>query len=131
MTVEEKILAILSAAGSVTALVPTERIKPEGDWQNLARPYIVHQPIVGQPIHTHGEGLVSLRIWDFYEVSIYAASTSEARAIGEAVTAALDGHVDSEVNRIALANTPRISPYDTDRKVASVTLDFQVAGALT
>ncbi len=132
MTVEEKVYALLSAAAAVTVQVPAARIKPPGDWQDLARPYIVHAPIngAGETVHTHDGGLQALRIWHFYCIEIYAQTTSQARAIAELVIAALDGHSDSDVDRIALASPPYLHAYDTDRKVAQVSLDFEIGGAL-
>jgi hypothetical protein len=131
LTCEEKIQALLIASDALIALVAMDHISVPGDWQGRGVPYILHQPIVGRTIHTHVEGLAGLRQWDFYEVSIYATSYSEARTLGDLVVTALDGYRDDDVDRIALAHTPTTVPYDTDRKIARVTLDFEVAGGLT
>ncbi len=131
MTAEEKIYAILSNAAPVIAIVPAANIKVPGDWQSLQVPYIIHQPIVGRTIHTHSEGLQALRIWDFYTVEVYAASHGQARQIMDVIVAALDGYKDADVQRIALIKTPTAMPYDTDRKIACVSADFEVAGHLT
>lgn len=88
MTVEEATYAALSAAGAVTALVPASRIKVRGNWQNLAAPYIIHFPVSADPIHTH-EGRAALTGWPFYQVSIFATTYSQARAIAQAVVTAL------------------------------------------
>src|SRR5579885_1720941 len=131
MTAEEKIYAILSAAAPVTNVVPADRIKPPGDWQSLDRHYIIHQPIIGRTIHPPSEGLTEIRLWDFYQIEVYAASHGQARQIMDIIVSALDGYKDADVQRIALQKTPSAMPYDTDRKVACVTGDFEVAGYLT
>lgn len=131
MTVEEKVQVILLADSTLTAVVSGARIKTPGDWQGLERPYIIHQPHAGRVTHTYGEGLQPLRQWDFYGVEIYAATHGQARAIGELVIAAMDGYQDADVQRIALANPPVPGLYDTDRKVARLSLDFEIAGELT
>lgn len=131
MDVEEKIRIILLASIDLARVVPGDRIKTPGDWQALPTPYIIHQPVAGQLIHTHDEGLQPLRMWDFYEVSVYATTHGQARAIGNIVVAALDGYQDSDVQRIALSSAPAAGEYDGDRKVARVSLDFEVAGGLT
>lgn len=92
MTIEEKIYAVLSADATVTALVPATRIKPPGNWQNLARPYIVQFPVSEGPIRTHTEGLQDLRIWDFYQLDIFGDTYSSAKAVAEALRTALDGN---------------------------------------
>lgn len=91
MTVEEKAQAVLAAAAGVTALVPAARIRVPGDWQNLAAPYIIHYPVSVTPTRSH-EGLEALEVYDFYQVSVYAATFSAARAIERAVRSALDGN---------------------------------------
>jgi len=92
MTVEEAVHGILTANSTVIALCPSSRILVPGDWQNIQSPYIIHFPASSSQIHTHGEGLALLRIYDFYQVSIFAASYSGARALADAVIAALDGY---------------------------------------
>lgn len=131
MTCEEKVRALLIADDALTAVLPAERILVPGDWQSLSMPYLIHQPVVGRVTHTHSEGLVPLREWDFYEVSVYALTHSQARQIADLVVTALDNYSDDDVDRIALANTPRPEPFDDDRKIARVSLDFEIAGALT
>jgi hypothetical protein len=89
MTIEEAIYTILSSNATITALVPASRIKVPGDWQNIERPYIVHQVSSLQPTRTH-TGLASLRTWD-YQINIIADTYSAGRALTEAVIVALDG----------------------------------------
>lgn len=132
MTVDEKVQAVLIASGDLTAQVSAERIKTPGDWQGLSVPYIVHQPAVpGRVTRTHVEGLQALRQWDFYEVAVYARTHGEARQIGDLVVSALDGYRDEDVDLIALGASAKAAPFDGERKVASVVLDFEIAGALT
>jgi len=130
MTAEEKIYAVLSANAGVTALVPASRIKVTGDYQNLAKPYLVHFPVAGETIQTH-QGMAALRLWQNYQVSVYASDYGSARRIADAVVAALDNYRDTDTDRIALAYPPVSLGFDTDLKVAHIALDFEVAGALT
>lgn len=97
MTIEEKTFALLSAASGVTSLCPVTRIKPPGNWQNLGKPYIVHQPIAIDPARTH-TGVIPLKQW-VYQVSCFTDarievnpnSYKQARDLALAVVAALDG----------------------------------------
>lgn len=93
MTVEEKVQAILEAAGTVTALCPAARIRVPGTWQNLSAPYIIHFPVAVEPTRDHS-GLKVLRIWDPYQVSIFASTYSAGRALADAIRDALDGVTD-------------------------------------
>lgn len=130
MTAEEKVYAVLAAAAGVTALVPASRIKVPGDHQNLAKPYLVHFPVAGDTTQCH-DGPKALRLWNNYQVSVYAADYSSARILADAVVAALDGYRDADTDRIALAYAPVSLGYDTDLKVAHIALDFEIAGGLT
>ena len=120
----------MSGVAGITSLVPAARIKVQGDWQNLALPYIMHFPVGVQPIHTHTEGLAALRLWRFYQISIFALTYSEAIGIRDALIAGLDGYKDSDVNRIAYRGIGS-SDFDTDRKIQHVALNFEVSGTLT
>jgi len=129
VTVEEKMFSIFQGLAAVTAIVPIERIKGPGDWQNLARPYIVHFPVAVEPIHTHTEGLMGLKIWRFYQVSIIAASYGLAATIRDVLIDALDGYHDSDVNRIAYLGVG-MTNFDTDKKIAEMALNFEVSEGL-
>ncbi len=129
MTAEEKVFGILRNDRLVTALVPDTRIKVPGDWQGLARPYIIHQPAGAEPTNCY-DGPKELRIWRFYQISVYADTYREAREIAAAVEYAMDGYVDENTDRISLARTPTSLGYDTDLKAMHIALDFEIAGAL-
>jgi hypothetical protein len=129
MTATQKIYALLSADATLTALVPASRIKPQGDWQNLAQGYIVHFPVSALPTRCY-DGLKALRFVR-HQVSVFAANESAALAIAAAVVDALDGTHDADVSLIALQNGPYSLGYDTDLKVAHVMVEFELAGALT
>lgn len=88
-TVETEVYDTLRAASGVTSLCPADRIKPPGNWQNLARPYIIHFPVALRQSRTHG-GLNG-RIWDSYQVSVFADDYADGRSLSDAVVAALDG----------------------------------------
>lgn len=128
MTAEEKMFSVLSGAATVTALVPADRIKPRGDWQNVPRPYIEHFPVAAAPIRTHS-GLAKLQIWPFYQISIFAGSMGLAATIRDTVIAALDGYHDDDMNLIAYQGIGS-TDYDAARKVAFMALIFDVAEGL-
>ena len=79
--IEQQVYTILSATAALTALVPAARIKPPGDWQNLALPYIVHFPVAPDPVHVHDDSAIQPGIWDFYQISVFSATYSEGRAV--------------------------------------------------
>lgn len=128
MTATQKIYAVLSAATGVTALVPAARIKPAGDWQNLAKPYIVQFPVTAEFTRTY-DGPKALR-FTRHQVSIFADLQSTAETIAAAVLAALDGYNDADVSLIAAQNA-FAAGYDTDLKVAHYVVEFEIAGAVT
>lgn len=130
MTVEAKMYDIMRGAVGVTALVPAARLKPQGDWQNLALPNVVHFPVAVETIHTHNEGLMALRLCRFYQISVFALTYGEAASIRDALVVALDGYKDADVNRIAYRGVGS-SDFDTDRKIQHIALNFEVDGALT
>jgi hypothetical protein len=125
MTIEEKVKELLTAASAVTDSVPADRIKPPGDWQALARPYIVHFPVAPAPDYTH-QGRAALTQWPSYQASVFAADYATARAIAVAVVNALLASSDPKFfwrGQTAL-------PYETDTKVQHIALDFEVWEAL-
>ena len=88
-TVETEVYDVLRNAAAVTALCPAARIKPPGNWQNLTRSYIVHFPVALRQARTH-DGLKG-RLWDSYQVSVFADDYTSGRNLADAVVAALDG----------------------------------------
>lgn len=128
MTATQKVYALLSASAGVTALVPATRIKPPGDWQNLAKPYVVHFPVATEPTRTY-VGPVPMRFVR-HQVSIFAADEGSAETIAAAVITELDGHFDTDVGLIALMDSYSLG-FDTDLKVAHVAVDFTLTGDLT
>jgi hypothetical protein len=124
MTIEEKVYALLSTTGAVTAIVPASRIKPPGNWQNLARPYIVHFPVALTTNYTHG-GRAALNGWP-YQVSCFADSYSAARALAAAVASALQGNHDG-CQFFVRGQTPL---FDAEVLVHHIAIDFEVFEAL-
>jgi len=126
VTVSEKVQAVL-AGGAVTTFVPAARIKVPGDWQNLARPYIVHFPVSPAPTQTHG-GRAALIIWEFYQVSIFADTYSTGEEAAIAVRDNLPG-VHDGVHIFWHAGGWYIGK-DDDTGVHHFALDFKIAEAL-
>jgi hypothetical protein len=125
-TIEETVYSLLSADATFIALNPAARIKVPGDWQSLSKPYTMHSPVSHRPIHTH-QGIADLKEWPNYQVTACALNYSDARAVAERVKVVLAASNDPKFflrNDVAL-------PYDTDRKVAQIALDFQVFEALS
>lgn len=124
MTIEEQVYAILSAASGVITLCPATRIKVPGNWQNLARPYIIHFPVSVTPIQMHG-GLAAMRIWDYYQISCVADSYSGARTLAEAVITALNG---SHSGLTALFES-EFAMRDEETNTEQIALNFRCAYA--
>lgn len=125
MTIEEKIQELLAASlpayGSpVEELVPEARIKPPGDWQNLARPYVVHFPAGVMPIYTH-DGREPLTGWT-YQVSTFAATYSAARVVADAVRDTLSGVHDG----VHCFWQSRVHYYEPDTRTHHIADDFEV-----
>lgn len=129
MTIEEKIYALLSGNGAVTALVPSSRIKPPGFWQNMARPYIVHRPVAAEPIRCHSEGLINHRFWDPYQVSVISDDYASGRPVINAVRDALDG-VHAGGVQIQLKPSPWYVGRDSETNTELFALDFFISEAL-
>lgn len=130
MTVNEKVQAVLTAATGVTALVPADRIKPPGNWQSMASPYIVHFPVTFEPLHVYGS-LSDKGKW-LYQVSVFAASASSARAVADAVRTALDGtHTISGWSLTALITAEHTLPWEADTGIHHIAVEFDVFARLS
>lgn len=130
MTISEKVQALLIGDETITALVPAPRIKPPGNWQNLARPYIIHRPVAeGMPTHTTPGGLQSLRLWEFYQVSIFAATFDSGNVVAEAVRTALDGVHSGGVHVFYRGGSWYVG-RDEDADIEHFALDFRIFEAL-
>ena len=129
-TVETEVYDILRAASGVTSRCPATHIKTRGSHQNLALPYIVHFPVAESPIRTHG-GLAALRIWDSYQVSVFAPGSDTGYAIGRAlanaVRTAMDGVTSSGVHIQFRGMMPI---YEDETQVNHFVLEFFIAEAL-
>lgn len=125
MHIEKAVFDILAADATVTALCPAARIYPEGDIQNVELPSIKHGVVADKSVYTHA-GRAALRQCDFYQVSIFAATTKAVRAIAEAVIAALTGvhTVDGEGIHGFHINTNRL-PFELEVRTAGIALDFE------
>lgn len=127
MQIEEAVFEILAADAGVIALCPAARIYPDGEIQNVELPSIKHRVINDQSIYAH-DGRVALRRAEFYQVSIYAQTMREVRAIAEAVIAALSGphEIDSDgLTGFHMNTNPQ--PYDEDVRCCGLALDFDLS----
>ena len=128
MPIEETVYSVLTAAAGVTALVPVNRIKPPGDWQYLARPYIIHKPVTFDPTHVHNHETTALiNHYPNYQMNIVADSYASARAVSNAVKTAIRGTTNGNHSgtQFFLRNEIPLD-FDTDRKIIEIALDFEV-----
>jgi hypothetical protein len=116
MTVEESVQAVLVAAD---VSVSDDRIRLPGDWQALARPYIVHGPVAVQPVETH-QGRATLTAWP-YQVSCFGDTYSQARGVATAVIAVLGASANPKCFLNGM--TPM---YDDERNVHHIALDWDI-----
>lgn len=145
MIIEEAIYELLSEnAGVLAALAgtsPEARIKPPGAWVDLELPYVVQFPVsLDDPVHTHDGGLEALKLWDYYQVSVFSADYKSGRTVMQPIIDALDGlHLvgsPAAAVRIMLqANSGGSSGgwyagRDKETKVHHFVLNFFVAEAL-
>lgn len=132
MTITEYIQSLLESSSAVTVLAPASRIRVPGDWQNLARPYIVHVPVNPDPTYTHS-GLAGLRIWS-YQVSCFADSFGGAEELAVAVRDALSGLHDvtdsGYVEGVQIFWRGQTPQYESDTRVHHIAVEFKVAEAL-
>lgn len=128
MTIEEKVYALLGADAGVSALAPSDRVKPPGDWQNLKRPYIVHFPLAPEviPLHDAADQKAALKAWRSYQVSVFADTYSAARTLAVAVVSALSGQHDG----VTFRWTGQTCMFEPDVRVHQIALEFEVWEAL-
>jgi len=129
MTIEEKVYSVLAAASGVTALATTGRIKPrDASLEGLARPYVVHFPVLAESNQLHGSpGLANLKIWR-YQVSCFADTYSGARSLAVAVRAALGDYVGGGIVSHWLSDYN--IPADADIRVIQIVCEFEIADML-
>lgn len=122
MTIEAGIYAYLIANSGVFALVGT-RIYPQVIPQDAEMPAMAYQRISGPRDHSHSgpSGLVVARM----QLTCMAASYDGAKALGEAVRAAMDGYsgtmgtvtvdaclLDNEIDSFAAVFEKPVVRYD-------------------
>lgn len=129
MTIEEKVLAIWSADGTATALVPAARFKVPGDWQNMALPYVIQYPVAESAIHAHDNRAAyqPLRTWEFYQLSVIAASYSSAKAVAEKIKSVFNGNIDGVQ---FFYRGQRFVGRDDVTQAEHIAVDFRIAEAL-
>jgi hypothetical protein len=131
MSVETIVYSVLSGAAGVTSLVPVARIKVAGggDYQAIDKPYITHRSVTKTRTYTHSAE--STRIMVFhqnYQISVVADSVQTALAISNAVETAMDNGTNGNFPGAQFFLTVReILPYDGERKLQEIALDYRVA----
>lgn len=134
MEIEKAVYQVLAASATLTALCPAAKIYPQGDWQNIGLPYIVHFGVATSPTQMYS-GLASLEMYEFYQVSCYAATQSAARGMADAVKRAMDGvhELGSPVEDsiTCFYRNERTLPYDFEVRAAHIAVDFRIAHTLS
>ena len=134
MTITEQMYSILAGLSGLTALVPATRILPPGNWQNIARPYIVHFPVAVVPTITHDDFSQALQVWEFYQISVFCETFQSGDAIASYISRNLPGNY-SGTQIFLRAGTPFYQgarPLDErlTTQVHHFVLEFRVAEAL-
>lgn len=95
MTIEEKLAAIWAADSSAIALVPQARFKPPGNYQNIARPYVIMYPVGETSTHVHNSAgaIQKLRIWEVFQLSVIADSYITGKAVAEKIRSVFAGNI--------------------------------------
>jgi hypothetical protein len=130
MSIEATTYGILAAAAAVTALTTTARIKPPGDWQDLARPYIIYKPVTFDPSYCHNaETTAILDHWPNLQINIVADTYASARAVSDAVKAAIRSTTNGNHSGTQyFLRNEIVLDFDIDRKIQEIALDFEVFG---
>lgn len=126
MTVEEKVQSVLVADAALIALVTSSHIRVIGDNQGLSTPYIVHFPVSVRQNHMHS-GLARLRFWD-YQISVFAASYSSARAIASRLIALLGDNNFSGVQ--FMCDGIRAPMFESESSTIHIPVQFRISEAL-
>lgn len=126
MTITEKVQSVLETASGVTSRAPADRIKMPGDWQGLARPYLVHFPVTPEPTHIYG-GRARRTFWD-YQLSAFGSTYAQAEGLCFAARDALEVAFGA---CITWTGGPAPGPNDPlVRDVVHVLMSFRIAEAL-
>lgn len=129
MTIVEKNLAVWSADATATALVPAARFKVPGNWQGIARPYVIQYPIVERATHAHGATVLqNLRVWEIFQFSIIADSFTSGQAIAEKMRTVFNGN-NGGVQYFYLGQ--RWVGRDDQVNAEHIAVEFRIAEALT
>ncbi len=130
MSIETTIYSVLSGDATVVALTTAARIKPPGDWQNLARPYITYRPITFDPTHVHNhESTALINHYPNFQINIVADTYASAREVADAVKTAIRGTANGLQGtwQFFLRNELPLD-YDTDMKIMEIAQDYEVWG---
>jgi hypothetical protein len=130
MTVTEAVqAALVDPSTGITGLVPADRIRVPGDWQNLKRPYVIHQPVSeAEPLHTYGAGRSPIRDWTFYQVSVFSDDYATGEELADPIIAALDGYHSAVL--ILFHGGPGYVGFEADTRVHHFAHDFRILAAL-
>lgn len=130
MSIESTTYGILSAAAAVTALTTTARIKPPGDWQDLARPYIIYKPVTFDPTYCHNaETAALIDHYPNFQINVVADTYASARAVSDAVKSAIRSTTNGNHSGTQyFLRNEIVLDFDTDRKIQEIALDFEVFG---
>lgn len=139
MAIESIVYSVLSGSAAVTVLVPATRIKVSGggDYQTISLPYITHRSVTKTRVYTHTAPSVKLmQIHPNYQISVVAVTIQSALEIADAVETAMDNGTNGNLPGVGspigsgaqfFLELRHILPYDGDRKLQEIALDYRVA----
>lgn len=122
MTVEEAVQAILTGNAGVTALCPAPRIKPDGLYQSLTRPYIVHFIVAMEELDTH-DSAATLKKWP-YQIMYFGDSVAMIVPLRLAVMSAIKASVYPAFLNVSVSRPPNgLQSLDTTVIGEAITAD--------
>ncbi len=124
-TVEQMFVKELQATAGVVALVGT-RIYPQAAPQGTTADYVTYELVSGNPIQDHGGsgGLHRARI----SFLCHAATYANAKALAEAILAALDGRrgtIQGVAVGAILSEMEADAGFDDETRMHVVAVDFR------
>lgn len=126
MTIAEKIFALWGADAAAIALVPTDRFKYIGPYQDVDTPYVFFFPVIQQRYRTLTEGAANALEYGTWQFSIYATSSSSADAIRLKLISVFDGN---KAGFNFIYQTSRLVDKTPDGDVLLYAADFLVTAA--
>ncbi len=122
MTIDSAVFQTLGQYAGLSALVGA-RIYPDAAPQTVAKPYVVYQEIAGVPtMDLSGDAVSGGLDNTLMQVSAWATTQDQARAVGRQVRAAMAAATAFRVGRVEQRSLPR----EPETRLFCVEHDFSV-----